>query len=223
MDSSDFAGSGKSFPIERSSDIMAAVHSIGRGVAGGQSAGSIKSKIIAIAKRKGWTKSLPKAWQKGDSSEGSTWKPDGVLLVEGATFLEEPVLKEAATADYPIKLMSPGRGSSGYYPADVLKKAAESKVFKAGTQMFWNHDTDAEESARPEGDLNRLAAVTTSDAQWNESGVDGPGLYGTRSRKRGRTSAYRSARAASAMNPPRPRTASRASSRPSRTRSRSIS
>ena len=43
--------------------------------------------------------------------------------------------------------------------------------------MFWNHDTDAEESARPEGDLNRLAAVTTSDAKWMENGHDGPGLY----------------------------------------------
>jgi hypothetical protein len=183
MDSGDFAGSGKSFPIQKPGDIKAAVNSIGRGVAGGQSASSIKSKIIAIATRKGWTASLPKAWQDKSSSESNvsretSWKPDGVLLVESAaTFLEEPKLQEAATADYPIKLMSPGRGSSGYYPADVLKKAAESRVFKAGTQMFWNHDTDAEENARPEGDLNRLAAVTTSDAAWNESGMDGPGLY----------------------------------------------
>ena len=62
---------------------------------------------------------------------------------------------------------------------EVLKKAAESKVFKAGTQMFWNHDTDNEESQRPEGDLNRLAAVTTTDARWEEAGKDGPGLYAT--------------------------------------------
>lgn len=110
-------------------------------------------------------------------NDSSTWKPDGELLVESATFQEIPVLEAAATSDYAIKLISPGRGSSGYYTPDVLKKAGESKVFKAGTQMFWNHDTDAEESARPEGDLNRLAAVTTTDAQWNESGKDGPGLY----------------------------------------------
>lgn len=105
------------------------------------------------------------------------WKPDGVLLRENAAWSEAPKLSEAQATDYPIKLISPGRGSSGYYPPEVLKKAAESKVFKAGTQMFWNHDTDAEESARPEGDLNRLAAVTTTDAAWNESGHDGPGLY----------------------------------------------
>lgn len=107
----------------------------------------------------------------------STWKPDGELFIEVAAFCEEPKLQEAATADYPIKLISPGRGSSGYYTAEVLEKAGRAKVFKAGTQMFWNHDTDAEESARPEGDLNRLAAVTTTDASWNESGHDGPGLY----------------------------------------------
>lgn len=107
----------------------------------------------------------------------STWKPDGVLLCEGSKFLEAPRLAEAVTTDYPIKLISPGRGSSGYYPPSVLQKAAENKVFKAGTQMFWNHDTDAEEATRPEGDLDRLAAVTTSDAAWNENGSDGPGLY----------------------------------------------
>jgi hypothetical protein len=100
-----------------------------------------------------------------------------VLLVEGARFLDQPELREATSTDYPIKLIAPGRGSSGYYSETVLKNAADSKIFKAGTQMFWNHDTDAEESARPEGDLNRLAAVTTTDATWDESGRDGPGLY----------------------------------------------
>lgn len=115
--------------------------------------------------------------QQRETLHNSTWKPDGVLLCESSRFLELPKLAEGATTDYPIKLISPGRGSSGFYPPETLKKAAENKVFKAGTQMFWNHDTDAEESSRPEGDLNRLAAVTTTDAAWNESGHDGPGLY----------------------------------------------
>lgn len=112
-----------------------------------------------------------------DEMEAAPWKPDGTLLVEGARFLEPPLLKEAAMTDYPIKLISPGRGSSGFYPTETLRKAAESRIFRAGTQMFWNHDTDAEESQRPEGDLNRLAAVTTTDAVWEDAGRDGPGLY----------------------------------------------
>src|SRR5450432_2826000 len=49
----------------------------------------------------------------------STWKPDGELFVESsATFVEAPRLQESATADFPIKLISPGRGSSGYYTSE---------------------------------------------------------------------------------------------------------
>lgn len=166
MDPSDFAGEGTSFPIKNQTDVDAAVKSIGLT---DQSHSKIRAGIIRIAKRKGL--SIPKEWQS------EAWKPDGVLLVEGAAFCETPRLQEAATTDYAIKLISPGRGSSGYYGPEVLKKAAEGRIFKAGTQMFWNHDTEAEEGARPEGDLNRLAAVTTTDAQWHENGHDGPGLY----------------------------------------------
>lgn len=173
-DSGSFAGKGRSFPILKPEDVSAALHSIGRAGSANYDSGTIRANIKRIAKAKGFA--LPDSL-KDDDKEGSTWNPDGVLLVESAIWSEQPKLQEAATAHYPIKLMSPGRGSSGYYPPDTLKKAAESNVFKAGTQMFWNHDTDAEESARPEGDLNRLAAVTTTDAKWQENGHDGPGLY----------------------------------------------
>lgn len=175
-DSGSFAGKGKSFPILKAEDVSAALHSIGRAGPGNYSSDTLKSNIKRIAKAKGFA--LPDSLKDDDKEAWSTWKPEGTLLLENsATFIEAPRLQEAATATYPIKLISPGRGASGYYPPEVLKKAAESKVFKAGTQMFWNHDTNAEESARPEGDLNRLAAVTTSDAQWMEAGHDGPGLY----------------------------------------------
>lgn len=171
LDSSSFAGKGRSFPIDKPEDVPAALHSIGRAGPGNYGGDTIRKNIKAIAKKKGFA--LPDSLK----DEGSTWKPEGILLVESSSFVEQPRLTEGATVDYPIKLISPGRGSSGYYPPETLQKAAEAKVFKAGTQMFWNHDTDAEESARPEGDLNRLAAVTTTDAAWHENGHDGPGLY----------------------------------------------
>jgi len=176
-DSGSFAGKGKSFPILKSEDVSAALHSIGRAGAGNYSGDTIRANIKRIAKAKGFA--LPDSLKDASDKEAwSTWKPEGVLLLEScATFCEAPRLQEAATSTFPIKLMSPGRGSSGYYPPETLKKASENNVFKAGTQMFWNHDTDAEESARPEGDLNRLAAVTTTDAKYNENGHDGPGLY----------------------------------------------
>jgi hypothetical protein len=182
-DTSDFAGKGRSFPVLKPADVSAALHSIGRAGPDNHQGSTIRANIKKIAKRKGYAlpDSLKDASDASEARRGtpqSTWKPEGVLLVESsAVWCEQPRLKEAATASFPIKLMSPGRGSSGYYPPETLKKASESKVFKAGTQMFWNHDTDQEEAGRPEGDLNRLAAVTTSDATWQENGHDGPGLY----------------------------------------------
>jgi len=86
--------------------------------------------------------------------------------------LVETELREA-TAN--LKLIAPGWGSSGYYPAATLKAAAP--VFGKGTKMFWNHQTAAEEASRPEGDLDKLAAELVEDARWMDSGASGPGLY----------------------------------------------
>ena len=65
-----------------------------------------------------------------------------------------------------IDLITPGWGSSGYYAADVLEKAATERVFPAGTHMFINHQTAQERNDRPEGDLRELAAVLMEDATW---------------------------------------------------------
>ena len=84
----------------------------------------------------------------------------------------EAALSEAAAQ---VKLIAPGWGSSGYYSKETLRKAAP--VFKAGTKMFWNHQTAAEEAARPEGDLNHLAGELIEDASYREDLPSGPGLY----------------------------------------------
>lgn len=75
-----------------------------------------------------------------------------------------------------LKLIAPGRGSCGYYPADVIERDGP-KIFKKGTKNFWNHQTDAEEAARPEGDLRDLASVLTEDAHYEANGPAGAGLY----------------------------------------------
>ncbi len=75
-----------------------------------------------------------------------------------------------------VKLIQPGWGSSGYYPPEVLKRDGP-KVFKAGTKGFWDHATDAQEAARPEGSLRDLASVLTENAHYEENGPAGPGLY----------------------------------------------
>lgn len=100
-----------------------------------------------------------------------------IALVESAAFLDTIRAQESeAKTDYAIKLIAPGKGSSAFYPAEVLKRDGPT-IFKAGTHMYWNHQTAAEESARPEGDLSNLAGVLTSNAYYDESGKKGPGLY----------------------------------------------
>lgn len=76
----------------------------------------------------------------------------------------------------PVKLISPGWGTSGYYPSEILERDGP-KVLTKGTQMFWDHPTEAEERERPEGSLHNLAGELVSDAQWEPGNVMGPGLY----------------------------------------------
>ena len=175
MDESDFAGKGKSYPINKPGDIMAAVHSMGRADSGNYGPAALKANIIRIAKKKGWAKYLPKAWQGGDAKESAQAAGGGLRLVESAATLEAIRLTEAK-ADYEIKLIAPGKGSSAFYPAEVLKRDGP-KVFGAGTHVYLNHATAAEEAARPEGDVRNLAGVLTTAAEYREAHAKGPGLY----------------------------------------------
>jgi hypothetical protein len=101
----------------------------------------------------------------------------GVKLVEsaGVEFLTGINVAEAARSTYPIKVISPGTGSSAHYPAAVVEQMAP--LVKPGTLMFWNHQTSAEEAERPEGDLDHLAAIVTKQGVWNADGPKGPGVY----------------------------------------------
>lgn len=94
----------------------------------------------------------------------------------GAEFV--PLVEGAMRRDgtVPVKLIQPGWGSSGFYPADVLERDGPV-VFPVGTKMYWNHPTLNEEAERPEGDLRYLAAELVSGARWEPAGVAGPGLY----------------------------------------------
>ncbi len=97
-------------------------------------------------------------------------------LVESATSTESIVLREAK-ADYEIKLIAPGKGSSAFYPAEVLRRDGPN-VFKSGTHVYLNHATAVEEAQRPEGDVRNLAGVLTTNATYIEDHAKGPGLYG---------------------------------------------
>jgi hypothetical protein len=173
-----FAGKGKSFPILKPQDVMAAVHAMGRAGSGNYGMAALKANIIRIAKRKGWTKYLPKSWQNGgsDTSESAAPEHAGTLALRESAATLEPIILREARADYEIKLIAPGKGSSAFYPAEVLKRDGP-KVFKAGTHVYLNHPTPAEEAARPEGDVANLAGVLTTAATYHEAHAKGPGLY----------------------------------------------
>ncbi len=184
--SSDFAGKGKSFPILKPEDVMAAVRSMGRAGSGNLGPSGIKGRIIAIAKRKGWQKYLPKAWQGGAAQESAVLANvpretiSELKLVESWDWNQQALdLIEASgnPVRMKIKLIAPGKGSSAFYPAEVLKRDGP-EVFKNGTHIYINHATPAEEAARPEGDWHKLAGALDGNAYWDESAKQGPGLYG---------------------------------------------
>jgi len=70
-----------------------------------------------------------------------------------------------------LTLITPGKGSSGSYTADVLEAAAADKVFPRGTQGHINHDTEFQRMERPEGDLRNLALVLLEDARVDDTGA----------------------------------------------------
>lgn len=108
------------------------------------------------------------------NKEAANVENDGIRLVESAPC---DILQFTESSVNPlVKIISAGRGSTGYYTEDLLKRDGP-KIFKRGTLMYINHATDAEEASRPEGDWSKLAAVTTGDAYWDQQGKDGPALY----------------------------------------------
>lgn len=81
-------------------------------------------------------------------------KESGTLTKEGSRWL--------------IQAISPGNGSSGTYPQEVLEAAAKDRVFPAGTMMMVDHATEAQDWERPEGSIKDLAGVLTEDARWDD-------------------------------------------------------
>lgn len=103
--------------------------------------------------------------------------PATEAAIDGA--YEAVPLEEARKGgrEFDVRIIRPGWGSSGYYSATTLQKAAEAKVFPSGLKMFWNHPTKTEERERPERNLRDLAGTLRADARWEANGPEGPGLY----------------------------------------------
>lgn len=89
--------------------------------------------------------------------------------------VDESALRSDGTV--PLRLISPGWGTSGFYSADVLEAAGNDGVFAAGCHCYWDHPSITEQSDRPERSLRDLAAVLETTGTWRTDHPDGPGIY----------------------------------------------
>ena len=166
MSKEDFAGKGTSFPIKTPGDVIAALHSIGRAGAGNDSPAVIKSRIIEIAKRKGFK--IPKSDQKESFHEAGL---EGSIVPLREAFLDKDGNGE-------VCVITAGVGQDGVYSVDVLKKAVDAGVFREGTHMHLDHQTEKEAAERPEKSMKTLAAkFTNGGGKFKENGSEGPGVY----------------------------------------------
>jgi len=110
--------------------------------------------------------------------------PIGLLETEIEETIPIKLVEKAVASDGTVmlKLIAPGKGSSGYYTQEVLKRDGP-RVFTKGMHNFIDHPTPQEEAQRPEGSIDRIGSVLVEDAHWldayrDASGTDaGPGLY----------------------------------------------
>jgi hypothetical protein len=77
------------------------------------------------------------------------------------------ILEANSDGSFLVQVISPGWGSSGYYSAEVLEAAGKSKVWPAGTHMYFDHPSASEGVDRPERSVKDLAATLTEDARWD--------------------------------------------------------
>nr|DAU42394.1 MAG TPA: Prohead core protein protease [Caudoviricetes sp.] len=70
-----------------------------------------------------------------------------------------------------VTIITPGKGSSGDYPLETIKKLAESPIWDKPVHMYMNHATGSERASRPEGDIRELAGVIDGRPVIDDSGA----------------------------------------------------
>lgn len=86
-------------------------------------------------------------------------------LNQGSALLEakKPAAEDDGAGRYRIRIIAPGRGSTGMYTAPNLAESAP--LFVPGTHMFFDHQTMTEDWERPERSVRDLAGVFESAAE----------------------------------------------------------
>lgn len=78
---------------------------------------------------------------------------------------------EGQAGRFKVQIATPGRGTSGYYSAEVLEAAAAAKIFPAGHKMYLNHQMADGSGVDERGDrsLKDLTGTLESDAVWDKA------------------------------------------------------
>lgn len=92
-------------------------------------------------------------------------------ITETITLSEAAAAQAAQSGRMLVEFITPGWGSSGYYSPQVIEAAATDRVIPAGTHMYADHPTEAEDIERPIRSIRDLVAVTTEDARLSEDGT----------------------------------------------------
>lgn len=84
---------------------------------------------------------------------------------EQATLAEAAAGGSVESGRFPIQVITPGQGSSGYYTPAVCEAAAS--LVQRGTPMYLDHPRESDQFERPERSLRDLAAVFTEAGHWD--------------------------------------------------------
>lgn len=107
--------------------------------------------------------------------------PDHLTLTGDVMKFREAAGASAKPGLIEVHIIRPGRGSSGYYTPEVLKKACEAGVYPAGMHMHMDHPTAKQEEDQPARTVGTIAAVLAENAVYRDEGDpaawDGPGPY----------------------------------------------
>lgn len=152
--------------------------------------GTFDDSIVYEHRQNGKRRTFKRTYTMDDAGVVTFGEPEEVRVTEDVEPVAEtvqietelvPITEAAKGADKQgrklFKLLKPGWSlNKRYYSKEMLQRDLPG-AFPKGTHMYLNHQTEAEESARPEGDVRDLAAVFEEDPKWMDKGPDGPGMY----------------------------------------------
>ena len=160
MDEADFAGKGRSYPIEEPEDVHNAAQSIGRAGEDNYSAEELKARIIAIAKRKGkeFEARLPEAWR---TVKGADEAPRIAILIGAAAGMAVNGLHRIPVAIV-TRAIFKGKQKYSVTAADVRDIVANFRKRQTDVIVDYEHSTLA------------AGGTPTPSAGWLKAVDDGP-------------------------------------------------